>query len=90
MNMNLLLIQTLNDGTKARTLISFDGDNAEVEAISRLYSECAYASSTGSSIAKIVAEIIDDEGHVKKCERWGAEPPIEHIKEDEVESEGIE
>lgn len=72
--MNLLLIQTAKDGTKARTLISFEGDNAEDEAISRLYSECSYASATGSPIAKIVAEIIDDEGHVKKCERWGKEP----------------
>lgn len=72
--MNLLLIQTAKDGTKARTLISFEGDNAEDEAISRLYSECSYASATGSPIAKIVAEIINDEGHVKKCERWGKEP----------------
>lgn len=74
MNMNLLLIQTLNDGTKTRTLISFEGENAEPEAISRLYSECAYASATGSPVTKIVAEIIDDEGHVKKYERWVEKP----------------
>lgn len=88
--MNLLLIQTLNDGTKTRTLISFEGDNAEDEAISRLYSECAYASATGSPVAKIVAEIIDDDGNVKKCERWGAEPtpPVDTVEsvESEVES----
>ena len=85
--MNLLIIQTATDGTKSRTLISFEGDNAEDEAIARLYTECAYASTPGSPVAKIVAEIITDEGHVKKCERWGAEPPIESIKEDEEEGE---
>lgn len=74
--MNLLLIQTAKDGTKTRSHISFEGDNAEDEAVSRLYSECAYASATGSPLAKIVAEIIDDEGHVKKCEKWGKEPII--------------
>lgn len=90
--MNLLIIQTAKDGTKARTLISFEGDNAEDEAVSRLYSECAYASATGSPIAKIVAEIIDDEGRVKKCEKWGKEPikeipegTDEETKEDESE-----
>jgi len=72
--MNLLLIQTAKDGTKTRTHISFEGNNAEDEAVSRLYTECAYASATGSPLAKIVAEIIDDDGHVKKCKRWGKEP----------------
>lgn len=86
--MNLLLIQASTDGTKTRSLISFEGDNAEDEATSRLYSECAYASATGSSIAKIVVEIIDDEGHVKKCERYTK--TVVHIPEKTTESEGNE
>ncbi len=88
--MNLLIIQTLNDRTVARNFISFtEGTEVENEnaATSRLYSECAYASSPDTPICKIVAEIITDEGRVKKCERWGAEPPIESIKEDEKEGE---
>lgn len=78
--MNLLIIQTLNDRTVARTFLSFtDGTEVENEdkATSRLYSECAYASSPDTPVCKIVAEIIDDEGHVKKCERWGSVPPVE-------------
>lgn len=86
--MNLLLIQTATDGTKTRSLISFEGDNDEDEATSRLYSECAYASATGSPIAKIVAEIIDDEGHVKKCER--CTKTVVHIPEEATEREGTE
>ena len=81
--MNLLIVQTLNDRTVARTFLSFtEGTEVENEnaATSRLYSECAYASSPDTSICKIVAEIIDDEGHVKKCERWGKEPIIETLE----------
>ncbi len=78
--MNLLIIQTSNDGTVARTFLSFtDGTEVENEdkATSRLYSECSYASSPDTPICKIVAEIMDDEGHVKKCEKWGSLPPVQ-------------
>lgn len=78
--MNLLIIQTLNDRTMARTFLSFtEGTEVENEnaAMSRLYSECSYASSPDTPIVKIVAELMDDEGHVKKCERWGSLPPVE-------------
>ncbi|MBR1904849.1 MAG: hypothetical protein IJ819_00100 [Clostridiales bacterium] len=78
--MNLLIIQTLNDRTVARNFISFtEGTEVENEnaAMSRLYSECAYAASPDTPICKIVAEIISDEGHVKRCERWGSLPPVE-------------
>ena len=78
--MNLLIIQTLNDRTVARAFLSFtEGTEVENEnaATSRLYSECAYASSPDTPICKIVAEIIDDKGQVKKCERWGSLPPVE-------------
>ena len=36
--------------------------------VSRLYSEFAYATAGGSGIAKIVGEIIDDDGTVKREE----------------------
>lgn len=84
--MNLLIIQTLNDRTMARTFLSFtDGteDENESAAMSRLYHECSYASSPDTPIAKIVAEIIDDNGHVKKCERWGSDPEPEESEENE-------
>lgn len=82
--MNLLIIQTLNDRTVARNFISFtDGTEIENEnkATSRLYSECAYASSPDTPICKIVAEIIDDNGYVKKCERWGSDPVPEESED---------
>ena len=73
--MNLLLIQTLNDRTKARTLLNFA---TEKEAVNRMYNELAYATAEGSNVARIVTEIIDDDGNVVKCNRWGVEPsPIE-------------
>ena len=87
--MNLLIIQTMNDRTVARNFISFtDGTEIENEnkATSRLYSECAYASSPDTPICKIVAEIIDDNGHVKKCERWGIDPVPEPQESQEEES----
>lgn len=69
--MNLLLITTKDNGKITRSLLAFETEN---EAVSRLYSELAYATASGSGIVKIVAEIITDEGNVKKCERWESTP----------------
>ena len=68
---NLLLIVTKEDSEKTRSLLTF---STEKEAVSRLYSEFAYATAGGSGIAKIVGEIIDDDGHVMRCDRYGSEP----------------
>lgn len=79
---NLLLIVTKEDSEKTRSHLTF---STEKEAVSRLYSEFAYATAGGSGIAKIVGEIIDDEGHVMRCDRYGSEPvrPVE-LPESEV------
>lgn len=47
---------------------------------------CHLATAGGSGIAKIVGEIIDDDGHVMRCDRYGSEPvrPVEVIPESEV------
>ena len=76
---NLLLIVTKESSEKVRNLLTF---STEKEAVSRLYSEFAYATAGGSGIAKIVGEIIDDDGHVMRCDRYGSEPvlPIEETE----------
>jgi len=76
--MNLLLITTKDNGEITRSLLSFETEN---EAVSRLYSELAYATASGSGIVKIVAEIITDEGNVKKCERWKSTPIESEVSE---------
>ncbi len=70
---NLLLIVTKESSENVRSLLTFA---TEKEAVSRLYSEFAYATAGGSGIAKIVGEIIDDDGHVMRCDRYGSEPVI--------------
>lgn len=79
--MNLLLITTKDSGKITRSLLAFETEN---EAVSRLYSELAYATASGSGIVKIVAEIITDEGNVKKCERWA-----EEVKTESAPSKGV-
>ena len=73
---NLLIIQTVNEGTKARSMVSFD---TEKKAVNRMAHEMEYATAEGSNVAKVVLEIIDDEGHVMRCDRYGSEPvrPVE-------------
>ena len=79
---NLLIIQTMNDGTKARSLVSFD---TEKKAVNRMAHEMEYATAEGSNVAKVVLEIIDDDGHLIRCDKYGSEPilPVE----DKIESE---
>ena len=52
--MNLLVIKTLTDGTKARTLLNYETEN---EALSALYYELWYATSNADVVA-VVAELI--------------------------------
>lgn len=64
--MNLLVIKTLKSGEIIRTLMNYPSEN---EATSALFYELWYASAD-ENVTKIVAEIITDNGNVKKCERW--------------------
>ena len=80
---NLLFIVTKEDSEKVRNLLTFA---TEKEAVSRLYSEFAYATAGSSGIAKIVGEIIDDDGHVMRCDRYGSEP----VRLIEVNPESVE
>lgn len=71
--MNLLVIKTLTDGTKARSLLNYE---TETEALSALYYELWYATSNADVVA-VVAELITDDGRVAKCERYFAPVPAE-------------
>lgn len=78
--MNLLKIITATDGTVTRSLVNFA---TEEEALAALYYEMWYAASNENTQA-VVCEIISDEGHVAKCERFARPIP------EETESEGKE
>ena len=69
--MNLLLIVTKTNGEKVRSLLAFETDN---EAVSRMYSELAYASAENSGVSKIVAALVTDELKITKYDKWGKEP----------------
>lgn len=64
--MNLLTIKTLNDGQIVRSLLNY---STEGEATSAMFYELWYSTST-DNVNKIVCELITDEGHIIKCERW--------------------
>lgn len=64
--MNLFTITTLKDGTFARELLNYP---TYTEALTALY--MALASAIANPDVNIyVAELIDDNGHVAKCERY--------------------
>lgn len=64
--MNLLTIATLKDGTFARELLNYPN---YTEALTALY--MALASAIANPDCNIyVAELINDDGHVVKCEKY--------------------
>lgn len=76
---SVLTIQTMADGTRARVLTTYgDIDKALVGHWGGLR-----AAVNDPNCVKIVSEVINDDGHVEKCERWGEDPEPE-------ESEGNE
>lgn len=78
--MNLLKIITSTDGNVTRALTNFA---TLEEALSALYYEMWYAASNESTQA-VVCEIISDEGHIAKCERFErAVQPVEEIEGEE-------
>ena len=83
MQMNLLVIKTLTDGTVTRSLLNYPSEN---EALSALYYELWYSTSN-ANVVSVVAEIITDNGNVTKCERYFApvSNPV-HVEE----SEGVD
>ena len=71
--MNLLLIKQMDDGTTSREFLAYDSFNA---ALSALYYDLWVAVSD-TNIKMVVAELINDDGRVEKCERYFAPVPIE-------------
>lgn len=67
--MNLLTIAKLNDGTFARQLLAYATRD---EALTALYMSIASGISN-TSVMEYTAELISDNGHVAKCERWARE-----------------
>lgn len=64
--MNLLTIKTMNDGSIIRSLLNYETEN---ETLCALYNELAYAVAS-PDIRGVMVEMISDDGHVKKCERY--------------------
>lgn len=64
--MNLLTIALLKDGTYARQLLNYASYD---EALSAMYMSIASAIANEQG-ASYMAELIDDNGRVLKCERW--------------------
>ena len=79
--MNLLTIKTMSDGQKIRSFLNYPSYN---DALCAFYNELAYATAS-EDIVCVMVEIIDDEGHVKKHERYNK--PVVHIPEEATESE---
>ena len=76
--MNVIFFQTTNDGAVNRTLTHY-ADNEK--ALIALYGGMR-ASINDTNIVKVVGEIISDDGHVSKCERY--ERAVEVKPESEV------
>lgn len=64
--MNVIFSKTTTQGAVERILTHY-GDNEK--ALIALYGGMR-ASINDTNIVKVVGEIISDDGHVKKCERW--------------------
>lgn len=82
--MNLLTIKTMSDGQKIRSFLNYPSYN---DALCAFFNELAYATAS-EDIVGVMVEIIDDEGHVSKCDRYNK--PVVHIPEEVTESEGTE
>lgn len=79
--MNLFIVQTLKDGSKARQIKYYDTRNG---ALGAFFSELSYAAAS-DDIVGIMVELIDDSGYVEKCERFTKQ--IETAPYEPVESE---
>lgn len=79
--MNVLTIKTMNDNSIIRSLLNYP---TEDDALSAFYNELAYATSS-ENIEAIVVELIDDNGHVKKCDRYSR--TVVRIPEESEENE---
>ena len=77
--MNLLTIKTMNDGSIIRSLVNYETENG---AICAFYNELAYAVAS-PDINRVMVELITDDGHVTKCERYTAPAPVP-VEESEV------
>lgn len=64
--MNVLFFQHLESGAVSRTLTSYPD---EPKALIGLYGGMR-ASINDTNIVKVIGELIDDDGHVSKCERY--------------------
>ena len=82
--MNLLTIKTMSDGQKIRSFLNYPSYN---DALCAFYNELAYATAS-EDIVGVMVELIDDEGHVRKCEKYNK--PVVHIPEEATEREGTE
>lgn len=64
--MNVLLLRTYKNGNKERTVTPFETPEL---ALINLYGHMR--SSVGDeNCARVTCELIDDDGHVEKCERY--------------------
>ena len=73
--MNVLLLRTYKNGNKERTVTPFDTPEL---ALINLYGNMR-ASIGDTNCSKVTCELIDDDGHVEKCERYIR--PEEHVPE---------
>ena len=69
--MNVLLLRTYKNGSTERTITPF---NTNELALINLYGNMR-ASIGDENCVKVTCELVDDNGHVSKCERY--ERPIE-------------
>ena len=65
--MNLITLQTLKTGVVARNLLSYGTNDA---ALSALYQSMRASIADAANVASITCLLMDDSGHVGKCERW--------------------
>lgn len=78
--MNLITLQSLQNGTVARNLLAYGTNDA---ALSALY-QSMRASIADTNIASVTCILMTDEGHISKCERWAREitPPTPEPEEE--------
>ena len=65
--MNLITLQTLKTGVVARNLLSYGTNDA---ALSALYNSMRASIADAANVASVTCLLMDDSGHVSKCERW--------------------
>lgn len=73
--MNLITLQTLQNGTVARNLLAYGTNDG---ALSALY-QSMRASIADENIANVTCILMTDEGHIQKCERWAREVAPEPV-----------